>query len=65
VTDRLLDAKQIAALLGVPETWVRDQARVGAIPHVRLGKYVRFDRADVEAWIETCKRPGRPTELRR
>jgi len=64
VTDRLLDAKEIAERLGVPETWVRDQARSGAIPHVRLGKYVA-DVADVEAWIETCKQPGRPITVRR
>lgn len=27
-----------------------------AVPHVRLGKYVRFDRADLERWVETVKR---------
>jgi excisionase family DNA binding protein len=67
VTDRLpalLDAKVIAERLGVPETWVRESARSGAMPCVRLGRYVRFDRADVEAWLEDCKRPGRVIALR-
>jgi excisionase family DNA binding protein len=64
VSERLVDAKEIATRLGVPETWVRESARSGAIPHVRLGRYVRFDLDDVEAWIENCKQPGRSIRLR-
>jgi excisionase family DNA binding protein len=65
VSDRLIDAKAVAERLGVPESWVRESARSGAIPHVRLGRYVRFDLADVEAWLEACKRPGRSIVVRR
>lgn len=50
--------------LGVPASWVRQSARSGAIPCVRLGRYVRFDLVDVEAWLEQCKQPGRPIMLR-
>jgi excisionase family DNA binding protein len=64
VSDRLLDAKAVADRLGVPETWVRESARSGAMPCVRLGRYVRFDLADVERWLEECKRPGRSIALR-
>jgi excisionase family DNA binding protein len=64
VSDRLLDAKAVAERLGVPESWVRESARAGAIPHVRLGRYVRFDLADVEAWLEECKHPGPAMTLR-
>ena len=60
VSDRLLDAAAIADRLGVPKTWVLESARSGAMPCVRLGRYVRFDLVDVEAWLEECKRPGRP-----
>lgn len=65
MSERLLDAKEIAEKLGVPESWVRESARSGAIPCVRLGRYVRFDLADVEEWIESCKQPGRAIALRR
>jgi excisionase family DNA binding protein len=64
VSERLLDAKAIAERLGVPENWVRESARSGAIPHVRLGRYVRFDLDNVDSWLEKCKRPGRPIALR-
>jgi excisionase family DNA binding protein len=65
VTERLVDAKAVAELLGVPVSWVREQTRAGAIPHVRLGRYVRFDEAAVRAWVAECSRPGRPVALRR
>jgi excisionase family DNA binding protein len=65
MSDRLLDAKAVADRLGVPVSWVRESARSGAIPHVRLGRYVRFDLEDVEAWLASCKQPGRQIVLRR
>jgi excisionase family DNA binding protein len=46
----LLDAKAAGELLGVPSTWVLAEARADRIPHVRLGRYVRFDAAALEAW---------------
>jgi excisionase family DNA binding protein len=46
----LLDAKGAAALLNVPATWVLAEARADRIPHVRLGRYVRFDAGELHAW---------------
>ena len=40
-----LDSAQFAERLNISESWVRDQIRTRSeepIPHVRLGKYVRF-----------------------
>ncbi len=39
----LLDAKGMAERLGVPESWVREQARQRTIPCRHVGRYVRFD----------------------
>lgn len=47
----LLTAKDVAAMLGVPVSWVYTQAREGRIPTVRLGRYARFRREAVEAWV--------------
>jgi len=57
ITDRqaqptLLDAEAAASLLNVPASWVLAEARANRIPTVRLGKYVRFRRDDLQAWIE-------------
>jgi excisionase family DNA binding protein len=39
---RLMTAEQVAELIAVPPTWVYQEARADRIPHVRLGRYVRF-----------------------
>lgn len=53
MTDRLLDAADVAELLNVPVSWVREQTRAGRIPHVELGRYRRYEREAVIAWLET------------
>jgi excisionase family DNA binding protein len=65
MSDQLVDAAAVAELLGVPTSWVREQVRAGAIPHVRLGRYVRFDLEDVHRWLGECKQPGRSVTFRR
>jgi excisionase family DNA binding protein len=60
VTERLFT---YAELLAVSKTWILESARSGAMPCIRLGRYVRFNAADVEAWPEECKRSGRGHRL--
>src|SRR5579885_1019271 len=47
----LLDAPELAKRLGVPESWVREQARLGKLPFIRLGHYVRFRLEEVEHYL--------------
>jgi len=60
VTERLLDATEVAELLCVPLGWVREHTRTGAIPHVALGRYRRYERGEVLAWVESLKTGGGP-----
>ena len=64
MSERLINAAEIAERLGVPKTWVLGVRSLGAMPCVRLGPYVRFDLADVEAWLENGKQPGWPVVKR-
>ncbi len=50
MTVPLLDAKGAAELLNVPPSWVLAEARADRIPHVRLGRYVRFDADELREW---------------
>lgn len=52
----LLNADQAGALLNVPASWVLAEARADRIPHLRLGRYVRFDAGELEAWWRTRRR---------
>ena len=60
-SDRLLDASAVAERLCVPVSWVREHTRSGAIPHVVLGRYVRYELGDVLEWVESLKQGGGPT----
>lgn len=60
MTERLLNAEDLAAMLHVPVSWVREHTRSGAIPHVPLGRYKRYDRDEVLAWVESLKAGGGP-----
>lgn len=56
---KLLTAKELADHLNVPESWVRTEERMGRIPGVRIGKYVRFKLAEVDLVLAGSNRPGR------
>ncbi len=53
---RLLTAKEVGELLQLNASWVVDAARRNAIPHIRLGRYVRFRRIDIETWLSDQRR---------
>lgn len=56
---RLIPADAAAQLLGVPKTWVLAEARADRIPHVRLGRYVRFEAPELEVWWRARRRGPR------
>jgi excisionase family DNA binding protein len=41
---------EIAAYLGVPDSWVYSRTRLNTIPLIRVGKYCRFDLSSIENW---------------
>jgi predicted DNA-binding transcriptional regulator AlpA len=61
--DRLLNAREVAARLGVSERWVRDHTtrRSPKIRALKLGSLIRYRRADIEMFMENLDtaRPSR------
>ena len=47
VNSALLTPEELAKQMKVPLSWVYEQSRLGNIPTHRLGKYIRFDFAEV------------------
>lgn len=64
MTSRLLTAHDVAELLNVKESWVREATRDGRLPHITLGRYRRYDRATIEAWLHQ-QHAGPPSYDRR
>jgi excisionase family DNA binding protein len=52
----LIDARAAGELLGVPHTWILEQARHDRIPHIRLGRYVRFEAETLLDWARNRQR---------
>jgi len=46
----LLDASEVAQILRVPRSWVYSHLK--DLPVIRLGRYVRFRRAEIERFLE-------------
>ena len=59
MSDRHLTAREVAAFLAVKESWVREATRDGRLPHLRLGRYRRYRRADIERWLQEQQAGGR------
>jgi hypothetical protein len=49
--DEILDADGMERRTGIPDTWWLEQARQKAIPHIRAGKYVRFNLTEALAAV--------------
>ncbi len=47
----LMTSQEVAELLGVPVSTVREWGRRGTLPRVKLGRHVRYIRSHVEATI--------------
>ncbi|MGE5235820.1 MAG: helix-turn-helix domain-containing protein [Acidobacteriota bacterium] len=54
----LLTAEEVAERLRVTKCWIYAEVRAGRLPHVRLGRYVRFRVAAIDSWIERIERGG-------
>lgn len=64
IEDRLLDAHEVAELLYVKVSWVREHTVNGDIPHVQLGRYKRYERPKILEWIEKQSGGGKPLSAR-
>ena len=54
-SDELLTVEDVAALLKVKTSWVYDRIdpkHAGRLPHIRLGRYIRFERAAVLDFLQ-------------
>src|SRR3954453_1497023 len=51
-SDALLVAGEVAELLRMTPAWVYAETRANRLPHVRLGRYVRYRRAPILGPLE-------------
>ena len=52
--NHLMCVEELSKFLGVANSWIYDRTRVNSpdpIPHMKLGKYIRFDPDRVAEWL--------------
>ncbi len=54
----LLTVAEVAAILRITEKAVYHLVAMRRIPHVKMGRSLRFMRADVVAWLERNRVPS-------
>jgi len=59
--EKLLTPQQIADVLGVKLSTVYQWTHQQYIPHVKLGRLVRFKEADIDKWLTQRSQAGRKT----
>jgi excisionase family DNA binding protein len=57
----LLTAEEAAKVLRIKTSTLREHTRRGLVPHLRIGRAVRYDAVDLVAWLETQKQPMKPS----
>lgn len=58
LSEPLLDVAEAAALLSVRRSWIYEAVRDGRLPHLKIGRHLRFLRSDLERWV-VAQRQGR------
>ena len=59
----LLTVEDLCRWLKVPKATVYDWTHTGVIPHYKVGRLVRFNPHEIEAWLEARKIRGRSTRI--
>ena len=60
VTERLMTMQEVAEYLQCSLSTVRRWVGRGKVPHYRLGKMIRFRRAELDSWLDTYREGGWP-----
>lgn len=62
-TSEYLTLSELCQWLKVKPATVYDWTHTGFIPHLKLGRLLRFERAAIAAWLADQERGGRPTKI--
>ena len=61
IVDELLTVEELAQLLKVPKSWIYQRTRLRGrdrLPHIKVGKYVRFEETAVREFLEQQRQPS-------
>jgi excisionase family DNA binding protein len=56
--EQLLTVHDVSRRWQVPVSWAYLKAETGELPHVKLGRYLRFRAEDIETYLAAQQRGG-------
>ena len=60
LTSALIDIRGVAQVLGVTPRHIQRLVAERRIPYLKIGRFVRFDRAELSVWLDQQRRGVRP-----
>jgi hypothetical protein len=58
--EKLDGVKETCDWSGLKPSWIYTQAAARKIPHYKCGKYLKFRRSELRAWLEAQRQGPRP-----
>ena len=55
--EKLIGREELAQFLGVSPSFISKMMALEGLPHVRIGRAVRFDRNEVRKWLFLRRKP--------
>ena len=54
----LLSVESLAAYLSVSKQWVYERVSLNEIPHIKMGKFPRFRKSNIDEWLDSQEIPA-------
>ena len=58
IDDTLFSVETLSKYLDVSPQWVYERVHLKEIPYIKMGKFPRFKKSDVDKWLDSHKTPA-------
>jgi excisionase family DNA binding protein len=57
-TDNIFTVETLAKYLQVSKQWVYERVHLKEIPYIKMGKFPRFRKSEIDHWLNSMKTPA-------
>ena len=57
---KFLTIAEVAAYLNIKQKTIYAKVEAGEIPYYRIGRLIRFNFDEINAWLESCRKSNKP-----
>ena len=57
--EKLWGVAELAERTGLPRSWIYSKAEDGTLPHLKVGRHLRFVPSEIARWLEGRRRGPR------